>query len=174
MSTKRLDTMNSLASTSFCNCHISRLALRPTSVGYRLPRIQLPSKSLKLRASNANEVDAQTVDKEPQEETKLEERNETIQASTSSTANPALDKDLKKVVQKTAATFAPRASTATRNPAVPGTTLYTRFLPCVPETAPRTRKRLLTICFSSFLCLICMVCRYRSLLCFMGWPQKTD
>ncbi|ONK78556.1 uncharacterized protein A4U43_C02F20070 [Asparagus officinalis] len=30
-------------------------------------------------------------------------------------------------VQKTAATFAPRASTATKNPAVPGTALYTVF-----------------------------------------------
>ncbi|KAK2664537.1 hypothetical protein Ddye_003111 [Dipteronia dyeriana] len=50
--------------------------------------------------------------------------NETINTSTSS---PPLDKDLKKVVQKTAATFAPRASTASKNPAVPGTTLYTVF-----------------------------------------------
>ncbi|KAL3647916.1 transcriptional repressor [Castilleja foliolosa] len=39
----------------------------------------------------------------------------------------ALDKDLKKVVQKTAATFAPRASTATKNPAKPGTILYQVF-----------------------------------------------
>jgi hypothetical protein len=31
------------------------------------------------------------------------------------------------VVQKTAATFAPRASTASKNPAVPGTALYTIF-----------------------------------------------
>lgn len=31
------------------------------------------------------------------------------------------------VAQKTAATFAPRASTATKNPAVPGTALYTVF-----------------------------------------------
>lgn len=31
------------------------------------------------------------------------------------------------VVQKTAATFAPRASVASKNPAVPGTTLYTVF-----------------------------------------------
>ncbi|WVZ06264.1 hypothetical protein V8G54_019610 [Vigna mungo] len=31
------------------------------------------------------------------------------------------------VAQKTAATFAPRASTATKNPAVPGTVLYTVF-----------------------------------------------
>nr|CAD1829492.1 unnamed protein product [Ananas comosus var. bracteatus] len=34
---------------------------------------------------------------------------------------------VQQVVQKTAATFAPRASTATKNPAVPGTTLYTVF-----------------------------------------------
>jgi hypothetical protein len=31
------------------------------------------------------------------------------------------------VVQKTAGTFAPRASTARKNPAVPGSTLYTIF-----------------------------------------------
>lgn len=42
-------------------------------------------------------------------------------------ATPAIDKDIKKVVQKTAATFAPRASTASKNPAVPGTVLYTVF-----------------------------------------------
>ncbi|KAJ6854042.1 uncharacterized protein M6B38_100750 [Iris pallida] len=40
---------------------------------------------------------------------------------------PVSEKDIKKVVQKTAATFAPRASTASKNPAVPGTTLYTVF-----------------------------------------------
>lgn len=34
---------------------------------------------------------------------------------------------IQQVVQKTAATFAPRASTASRNPAVPGTALYTVF-----------------------------------------------
>lgn len=34
---------------------------------------------------------------------------------------------LQQVVQKTAATFAPRASTANKNPAVPGTALYTVF-----------------------------------------------
>lgn len=33
----------------------------------------------------------------------------------------------RQVVQKTAATFAPRASTATKNPAVPGTVLYRVF-----------------------------------------------
>ncbi|XP_042424666.1 protein RESISTANCE TO PHYTOPHTHORA 1, chloroplastic-like [Zingiber officinale] len=48
------------------------------------------------------------------------------QASISSVV-PISDKDIKKVVQKTVATFAPRASTATKNPAVPGTALYTVF-----------------------------------------------
>ncbi|PKA47856.1 hypothetical protein AXF42_Ash019867 [Apostasia shenzhenica] len=47
--------------------------------------------------------------------------------SLSESAAPAIGKDIKKVVQKTAATFAPRASTATKNPAVPGTPLYTVF-----------------------------------------------
>ncbi|CAL4908129.1 unnamed protein product [Urochloa decumbens] len=41
--------------------------------------------------------------------------------------NPKIEKELKKAVQKTAATFAPRASTKTKNPAVPGSTLYTIF-----------------------------------------------
>ncbi|KAG8068802.1 hypothetical protein GUJ93_ZPchr0005g14615 [Zizania palustris] len=44
-----------------------------------------------------------------------------------SPVDPRIEKELKKAVQKTAATFAPRASTATKNPAVPGTTLYTIF-----------------------------------------------
>ncbi|CAN6328302.1 unnamed protein product [Urochloa humidicola] len=41
--------------------------------------------------------------------------------------NPKIEQELKKAVQKTAATFAPRASTKTKNPAVPGSTLYTIF-----------------------------------------------
>ncbi|PAN19608.1 hypothetical protein PAHAL_3G285700 [Panicum hallii] len=41
--------------------------------------------------------------------------------------NPKIEKELKKAVQKTAATFAPRASTKTKNPAVPGSALYTVF-----------------------------------------------
>ncbi|KAH7331745.1 hypothetical protein KP509_20G048800 [Ceratopteris richardii] len=45
----------------------------------------------------------------------------------SQSSNKALDKDLTQAVRKTAATFAPRASTKTKNPAVPGTTLYTVF-----------------------------------------------
>ncbi|XP_010552792.1 PREDICTED: uncharacterized protein LOC104823061 [Tarenaya hassleriana] len=48
-------------------------------------------------------------------------------STSSSSAPPLFGKDLKKVVNKTAATFAPRASTANKNPAVPGTTLYKVF-----------------------------------------------
>ncbi|KAJ8540261.1 hypothetical protein K7X08_030180 [Anisodus acutangulus] len=48
--------------------------------------------------------------------------------STSSGPSAVLDnKELKKAVLKTASTFAPRASTATKNPAKPGTVLYTVF-----------------------------------------------
>eukprot|EP00897_Mesotaenium_endlicherianum_P003088 jgi/Mesen1/2807/ME000172S01950 len=39
----------------------------------------------------------------------------------------SLGKDLSKAVKKTANTFAPRASTKTKNPAVPGSTLYSVF-----------------------------------------------
>eukprot|EP00250_Pteridium_aquilinum_P002855 c13079_g1_i2 orf=515-1123(-) len=43
-------------------------------------------------------------------------------ASTSS-----LDKEISQAVKKTAATFAPRSSTKSKNPAIPGSTLYTVF-----------------------------------------------
>ncbi|KAL9239209.1 hypothetical protein vseg_013549 [Gypsophila vaccaria] len=45
----------------------------------------------------------------------------------STTLPSSLQKDLKKAVNKTAATFAPRASTASKNPAVPGSVLYSIF-----------------------------------------------
>lgn len=73
--------------------------------------------------ANSNEVDTQVVEEKSKEEL---ESNGASKTSTPSTG-PAIDKDIKKVVQKTAATFAPRASTATKNPAVPGTALYTVF-----------------------------------------------
>ncbi|CAI5515496.1 unnamed protein product [Closterium sp. Naga37s-1] len=60
---------------------------------------------------------------------------ETQQAE--SAASPVVDdgnssdvdvsKEISKVVKKTATTFAPRASTKSKNPAVPGSTLYTIF-----------------------------------------------
>ncbi|GAA0157470.1 hypothetical protein LIER_38466 [Lithospermum erythrorhizon] len=60
------------------------------------------------------------------DQTNVKQQSEEDQES-KATSTTALDKDLKKVVQKTAATFAPRASTASKNPAVPGTVLYTVF-----------------------------------------------
>lgn len=123
--------MNALlsSSTSLCNSHILKLKSKPTSFRLSLPcntnttqYLGCDSLSLRIRASNnANEVDTQTA----KEDQATETSNQV--SSSSSAAAPAIDKDLKKVVQKTAATFAPRASTATKNPAVPGTTLYTVF-----------------------------------------------
>ncbi|KAH9730044.1 protein resistance to phytophthora 1 [Citrus sinensis] len=114
--------MNTLIiSTSPYSCHVSKFPL----LRNRLCWPKFRGTSLKIQAS-ANEVDAQaTVEESSQNEEPLPEPKETNKLS--STAPPALDKDLKKVVQKTAATFAPRASTATKNPAVPGTILYTVF-----------------------------------------------
>nr|ABK26624.1 unknown [Picea sitchensis] len=59
---------------------------------------------------------------------KQEEEIKPLQApAPSKILSPSIDIDIKKVVQKTAGTFAPRASTARKNPAVPGSTLYTIF-----------------------------------------------
>ncbi|XP_076904504.1 protein RESISTANCE TO PHYTOPHTHORA 1, chloroplastic-like [Bidens hawaiensis] len=77
-----------------------------------------------LRASS-NELDTETVLEEEDDDGKEKEKQESSSDGVKNT--PAIDKDLKKVVQKTAATFAPRASTASKNPAVPGSTLYTVF-----------------------------------------------
>ncbi|KAL2899995.1 hypothetical protein RDABS01_025077 [Bienertia sinuspersici] len=72
------------------------------------------------------EVDELKIDNT--EEERVSEKNlSATSTSTTAAAAPAIEKDLKKVVNKTAATFAPRASTATKNPAVPGSTLYTVF-----------------------------------------------
>ncbi|KAJ0053144.1 hypothetical protein Pint_01116 [Pistacia integerrima] len=112
--------MNTLVSTSLYNCRISKLP-RNLRNDLSLCGHNFRRTSLKIINANANEVDAQTVEEPPQNEELQPQSKET-----SSTSTP-LDKDLKKVVQKTAATFAPRASTATKNPAVPGTVLYTVF-----------------------------------------------
>ncbi|XP_044503849.1 protein RESISTANCE TO PHYTOPHTHORA 1, chloroplastic [Mangifera indica] len=114
--------MNTLISTSLNNYRISKL---PTHLHNGLSLCshnKFRSTSLKAVNANGNEVETQTVEQEPPQNEQLKPQSkETIGTST------ALDKDLKKVVQKTAATFAPRASTATKNPAVPGTALYTVF-----------------------------------------------
>ncbi|XP_021280445.1 uncharacterized protein LOC110413807 [Herrania umbratica] len=125
--------MYSLISTPLCNFGVSKFPL-PTSFNFSYnnnPQFLSCRKSLQIHANAANEVDRQieTVQEEPKEEN-LEAEPQNGSNNISSTPSPStapLDKDLKKVVQKTAATFAPRASTATKNPAVPGTALYTVF-----------------------------------------------
>ncbi|RDX81769.1 hypothetical protein CR513_37514, partial [Mucuna pruriens] len=79
--------------------------------------------TLSARATS-DELDTQTVTEELAEEMNLEEN---ANKDNPSTFSAPIDKELKKVAQKTAATFAPRASTASKNPAVPGTALYTVF-----------------------------------------------
>lgn len=113
--------MNTLTSTSLCNYHISK-ARFPFNISHQR-NISLPSRILFKVYANAktNELKA-----EPQQEVEAEPKEEATESSTISATAP-LDKDLKKVVQKTAATFAPRASTASKNPAVPGSVLYTVF-----------------------------------------------
>ncbi|KAI4349566.1 hypothetical protein L6164_010141 [Bauhinia variegata] len=131
--------MNPFISTAFSNCHFAGIHFvspvlrnnKPSSFPFtfstnrnKLSHSILGSK-VSVRATS-DEIDIKTVDEKPMEELKVE-TNEESEASTPSTSAAPIDKDLKKVVQKTAATFAPRASTATKNPALPGTALYTVF-----------------------------------------------
>ncbi|KAJ3676330.1 hypothetical protein LUZ60_003742 [Juncus effusus] len=89
------------------------------------------SSSLIFRRRNRIVARSEVTDTSTVEESS-EEINEQSDSSSSTSQKPSIgtptvDKELKKVVQKTAATFAPRASTARKNPAVPGSTLYTVF-----------------------------------------------
>ncbi|XP_011079792.1 uncharacterized protein LOC105163222 [Sesamum indicum] len=125
--------MAALASTSLCSGQVSRfpptqclfprnLAQIRTGFQFRGFRIRASSNELETETEKWSEKD---LDQEPVKERETQETSKISSGPTS--AAPALDKDLKKVVQKTAATFAPRASTASKNPAVPGTVLYTVF-----------------------------------------------
>ncbi|RWR76625.1 hypothetical protein CKAN_00507700 [Cinnamomum micranthum f. kanehirae] len=113
--------MFSLISTAPSNTRISKSPAISPFLGYNSNAISLRSGRIKIHA-NSNGFEAPTI------EQREEEKEPTIEPKpSSSTPAPSVDKDIKKVVQKTAATFAPRASTATKNPAVPGTALYTVF-----------------------------------------------
>ncbi|GJX50732.1 hypothetical protein Tco_0277577 [Tanacetum coccineum] len=83
-------------------------------------------KSFNVDASS-NETDTKTVVDNNDNTGNNEDESVGVKNKSSSGATSSVEKDLKKVVQKTAATFAPRASTASKNPAVPGSTLYTVF-----------------------------------------------
>ncbi|XP_022758149.1 uncharacterized protein LOC111305161 [Durio zibethinus] len=126
--------MFSLMSTPLCNYGVSKVPLPTSSFNFKYnnnPRFLSCRKALQIHAKATNEVDTrtETVEEEHKEETlESEPKKESNNISSFSSPSTApLDKDLRKVVQQTAATFAPRASTATKNPAVPGTALYTVF-----------------------------------------------
>lgn len=87
---------------------------------------------IKVHASSSNEqqfeLNTDTVEKLKKEANGVSKIQEDDQSrGPTQVLTSAIDKDLKKAVQKTAATFAPRASTASKNPAVPGSTLYNVF-----------------------------------------------
>ncbi|KAM0054004.1 hypothetical protein Hdeb2414_s0006g00190261 [Helianthus debilis subsp. tardiflorus] len=114
--------MNTLLPTSVYKPPISSLfSINPSilRLNYRFRM-----KNFSVRAS-ANELETKTVEEEDGKEESVDVTNTSSIGASASGA--AIEKDLKKVVQKTAATFAPRASTASKNPAVPGSTLYTVF-----------------------------------------------
>ncbi|KAI5648896.1 hypothetical protein M9H77_34901 [Catharanthus roseus] len=129
--------MNGLISTSLCkNCTI----FKNPSIYWQLRdhcglNSRFPYSRFRVQAST-NELDKKVAVKKSTEEEiqeleqEVEEKIQNLSSGKSaavSIATAPLDKDLKKVVQKTAATFAPRASVASKNPAVPGTALYTVF-----------------------------------------------
>ncbi|KAI3749330.1 hypothetical protein L2E82_19938 [Cichorium intybus] len=122
-----MKSMNTSLPASVYKAPLSNFFSINPSVIRITPRFR--GKSFNVHASS-NELDTKTVGegKEAYQESIEATNVEKSKISGGATSNtPAIEKDLKKVVQKTAATFAPRASTASKNPAVPGTTLYTVF-----------------------------------------------
>ncbi|KAI3678968.1 hypothetical protein L6452_38272 [Arctium lappa] len=117
--------MNSLLQTSVYKPPLSNFF----SINPPIPRLshRFRGKTCFNVNSSSNELDTKTVEDEGKEEYQ-ESIGVTNKSSVGGTSSGgAIEKDLKKVVQKTAATFAPRASTASKNPAVPGSTLYSVF-----------------------------------------------
>jgi len=130
--------MNTLISTPLCNLPIVKLPSLSCSIIHKGSlHTQSRFNRIKFCAANSSDlIDSKTAEEPEQELSNRasgidEEDEENSIASKVSTAKastgPKIDQDLKKVVQKTASTFAPRASTATKNPAVPGSTLYSVF-----------------------------------------------
>ncbi|KAI4365668.1 hypothetical protein MLD38_021633 [Melastoma candidum] len=103
----------------FCNTHPSSSMVCVTGCGRRSKLATTLRTSSSQEAGEVEVAEAQAVSEDG--------GDDSAATKPPSGSSPALEKDLKKVVQKTAATFAPRASTATKNPAVPGTALYTVF-----------------------------------------------
>lgn len=129
--------MNTLISTPLCNLPIVKLPLVSCSIIHKGSlHTQFRFNCVKFSANSSDLIDSKTAEEPEQELSNRasgidEEDEETSTASkvstTKASTGPKIDQDLKKVAQKTASTFAPRASTATKNPAVPGSTLYSVF-----------------------------------------------
>lgn len=119
--------MNTLISTSICNFQISKFLSTFSTLENGLSHTQFRLKKSFRIHTNTDGVNTRTDTVDEHKEEELEANGASETSIPSSTTSSAIDKDLKKVVQKTAATFAPRASTASKNPAVPGSALYTVF-----------------------------------------------
>lgn len=117
--------MNSATTMSASVLNFQILKFSPPQKNGFLKSQLISGKSCRLCVSaSSNELDNQVVE-DPKEE--IQEKSDG-ENSTSTGSSAVLDnKELKKAVLKTASTFAPRASTATKNPAKPGTVLYTVF-----------------------------------------------
>lgn len=117
--------MNTLMSTSLYNLHSIKFPQTSTFQYNGSFYTQFRHRTIQLSANSNEAIETKSVE-ECEDEKPGEEQEIKISVTKTATA-PSLDKDLNKVVQKTAATFAPRASTASKNPAVPGTILYSVF-----------------------------------------------
>ncbi|KAK6937477.1 hypothetical protein RJ641_030985 [Dillenia turbinata] len=115
-----------IISTTLYNPRISKLSSKPLILSNGLYSSQFRRKRVRIIHAGSNETETPTIEQEEETEQLESETEEESNISTKPTS-ANIEKDLKKVVQKTAATFAPRASTSTKNPAVPGTALYTVF-----------------------------------------------
>ncbi|XP_057461005.1 protein RESISTANCE TO PHYTOPHTHORA 1, chloroplastic [Actinidia eriantha] len=121
--------MSTLISTPIYNSRVLKLPSTCSILQNGSFHTQFRQKLIKLCANSNELIDTKTAEDSEQElqRSKVEEEDQETRKASKIAMGPDVDKDLKKVVQKTAATFAPRASTATKNPAVPGTALYTVF-----------------------------------------------
>ncbi|MCO5563518.1 hypothetical protein L7F22_017162 [Adiantum nelumboides] len=122
------------SSCSSLQAAISSLALLPQNRNCKTVR---HGSRLSIRASSETDSEAQTSDSPSSSSSKSTAATQTAEISEANTAGregqstpsvtKVLNKEISQAVRKTAATFAPRSSTKTKNPAVPGSTLYTIF-----------------------------------------------
>ncbi|GMH25984.1 hypothetical protein Nepgr_027827 [Nepenthes gracilis] len=128
--------MSSSLPPAFSKFHISNFSSTEFSFAKNSSfKPQIPKRSFRI-SGNSDKFDTPALlDEAPKDVqvvtgdvvAKEERENEGGSKISAVSSSAAIEKDLKNVVNKTASTFAPRASTARKNPAVPGTALYTIF-----------------------------------------------